>query len=288
MTQADARRSEGGGEAAEDVVYVYGIVRDGFDAGRVPEGIDDAAVRATRASKVAALASRLPRSVYGAGAIDRNSGDVTWLSPRAMAHDRVLTWAHDHGGVVPLPMFSMWESEESLARWLADRAAELSRVFDKIADADEFGLRVHRRDAIMMQSIDDIDPAMAELKKEAAAASPGQRDLLERKRAERGKGAVRAASQRLSQEIFQQLRARSRDATSLPLTPSDAGGGKATEGTLVLNGAFLVDRRRNEDFRAAVAALARDHERRGLAFDFTGPWPPYNFVGEPRAAARAQ
>jgi hypothetical protein len=247
-------------------------------------------VRTTGAPGIAALVSRLPRSVYGAQAIDLHSGDVTWVSPRAMTHDRVLTWAHDHGGVVPLPMFSMWETEESLARWLSDREAELARVFDRIADADEFGLRVHRRDEIMMQSIDEVDAEMAQLVKEAAAASPGQRYLLERKLAERGKGVVRAASQRLSKEIYQQLRTRSRDALSLPLTPADASG--ATEGTLVLNAAFLVDRRQNGDFRAAVAALSRDHEPRGLAFDFTGPWPPYNFVGdrpgEPRAAARAR
>ena len=292
MTQADARR-KGGGDEADDVVYVYGIVREGFDAAMAPGGIDDARVSATRAADVAALISRVPRGVYGAEAIEKNSGEVAWVSPRAMAHDRVLTWAHDHGGVVPLPMFSMWESEGSLGRWLGDRTAELTAVFDRIADADEFGLRVHRRDDIMMRSIDDLDADMAQLVKDAEAASPGQRYLLERKLAERGKSAVRAASQRLSKEIYQQLLTKSRDALALPLTPSGTGGAtRVPEGTLVLNAAFLVDRRLNVDFRAAVAALARTHEPRGLVFDFTGPWPPYNFVGdtsrEPRAAARAR
>ena len=57
------------------------------------------------------------------------------------------------------------------------------------------------------------------------------------------------------------------------------------DATLVLNGAFLVDRNRLDAFRAAVGAHVRDYQPRGLAFDFTGPWPPYNFVSAPGGAA---
>jgi hypothetical protein len=46
----------------------------------------------------------------------------------------------------------------------------------------------------------------------------------------------------------------------------------------VLNAAFLVDRKRLDEFRAAVGSHVREYQPRGLAFDFTGPWPPYNFV----------
>jgi hypothetical protein len=281
MTYGDARSSTG----AADVVYVYGIVGNGFDARRAPGGIDDRPVGVTSTSRFGALMSRLPRSAYGADAIETNSADVGWLSPRATAHDRVLTWAHDHGGVVPLPMFSMWESEATLARWLDERSADLASAIARVAGADEFGLRVHRRDAAMLESIDEIDQDIARLKREAQAASPGQRYLLERKLSERGKDAVRAASRRIASEVYERLRVRAREAESLPLTP-EGGSGRAVEGTLVLNAAFLVDRARNQDFRAEVAALMREHERRGLAFDFTGPWPPYNFAGDARREPR--
>jgi hypothetical protein len=283
MTHADARSRE----HAAHVVYVYGIVGEGFEAARAPGGVDDAPVRVTSGSRIGAVISALPRSAYGADAIEKNSAEVSWLSPRAMAHDRVLTWAHGHAGVVPLPMFSMWESEQTLARWLDERSDELRALVERVSGADEFGLRVHRRDAAMMESIDDLDDDMARLKKEAQAASPGQRYLLERKLAERGKDAIRAASRSIARDAYEQLRARSRDAVSLPLTPDvDVGGGRAMEGTLVLNAAFLVERAHNEVFRSTVAAIMREHERRGLAFDFTGPWPPYNFVGDARGEPR--
>ena len=268
-----------------DVIYVYGIVRDELDSTRVPDGIDDGRVAKISSGVHAALVSRLSSQAYAPSEVEARSGDVSWLSPRAMAHDRVLTWAHDHGGVIPLPMFSMWESTGSLSRWLDDRASELGDIFARIADADEFGLRVHRRDALMMQAIDSLDDDVARLKREAEHASPGQRYLLERKVAEQGKNAVRAASQRLARDAFDRLRLLSRDAIARPLAPE---ANRVPDATIVLNAAFLVERKRNAGFRAAVADLVRDLEPRGLAFDFTGPWPPYNFVGaETLRGARA-
>ena len=234
--------------------------------------------------RIAALVSRVPESAYGASAVEEKSGDVEWLSPRAMAHDRVLTWAQEHGGVIPMPMFSLWRSEEALTKSLADQASDLSSVFERVSGADEFGLRVHRRDTVMLESIHEFDPDMAKLRQQAQAASPGQRYLLERKLADEGKGAVRAAAQRMAKQIFEELRAISRDALSRPLTP-EPGGGRVPDATLVLNGAFLVDRKRVDEFRAAVGAHVRDYQPRGLAFDFSGPWPPYNFVSKGGRAA---
>jgi hypothetical protein len=47
---------------------------------------------------------------------------------------------------------------------------------------------------------------------------------------------------------------------------------------MVLNAAFLVERRRTEVFEAAVQELDRANGER-LGFMLAGPLPPYNFVG---------
>jgi hypothetical protein len=257
------------------VIYVYGLVRDGFRAARLPPGLDEASVELRTAGGFSALVSRLARAEYDSEAVERNSGNVPWLSPRAMAHDRVLTWAQEHGGVIPLPMFSLFSDERALSTALERQSATLRDAFQRVSDADEFGVRVHRRDDRMMAVVDELDPALATLRAEANAASPGQRYLIERKIAEEGKAAVRAAAKRMARGIFDRLQALSRQAVARPLTP-DAG--RDADATLVLNGAFLVDRARVEEFRAAVGEIVVAHEPRGLTLDFTGPWPPYHFV----------
>jgi len=179
-------------------------------------------------------------------------------------------------------MFSMWGSEQALALSLRENESALGVIFERVRGADEFGLRVHRRDAAMLEVVDTLDADIAAIRREAEAAPPGQRYLLERKIAERVKTAVRSLSQRMAREIFDELRRFARESISRPLTPDS---GRATDATMVLNGAFLVGRDQLDAFRAAVGAHVRDYEAKGLSFDFTGPWPPYNFVGENGAAA---
>jgi Gas vesicle synthesis protein GvpL/GvpF len=262
---------------ARDLVYVYGIVPATFDLTGAPAGLDDAPVSLVKRGDTAALTSHVASETYAAETIEQRSGDVSWLSPRAQAHDRVLTWAQERDVVLPLPIFSMWGSDESVAKSLETQRKRIASLLQRVSGADEFGLRVHRRDQELLASIDTLDADAARLRAEAQAASPGQRYLLERKLAEHSKGAVRAAAQRMAREIFEQLRALSRDAIARPLTPDRA---RVDEASMVLNGAFLVERRKLDAFRAAVAAAMRDYGARGLAFDFTGPWPPYNFVAE--------
>jgi hypothetical protein len=263
-------------DATDFVIYAYGLVpRDSANA-RFPAGIDDAPVEVHRTPVAGVLLSRLPASHYAPGIIEQSSGEVSWLSPRAMAHDRVLTWAQEHGGVIPLPMFTMFGSEDALMHSLGERAQGIERAFRRVAGADEFGVRIHRRHERMLAAIDRLDPDLDALRREAAKAPPGQRYLLERKIDERARTSVRAVSQRIAREVYDALRIIARDAVARPLTP-DAS---RTDVTLVLNGAFLVDRPRVDEFRAAVGARIREHEPSGLAFDFSGPWPPYNFVAE--------
>jgi hypothetical protein len=258
------------------LLYVYGAVAPGFDASRAPAGLDDAKVEVLRGGSFAALLSRLPSDDYSPQRIEARSGEMEWVTPRALAHDRVMTWAQEHGGIIPMPMFSLWSGDAAIGEMLASRDAELRRAFERVAGADEYGLRIHRRDAEMLAHIHELDPDIAEVRRQADAAAPGQKYLLERKIAEQSKQAIRAASQRIAREAYAALEPLSREAMLRPLTPPASA---PADTTLVLNAAFLVERARLDAFRAELTKHMRSGEPRGLTFDFTGPWPPYNFVG---------
>ena len=257
------------------LLYAYGIVPPGFDAAGAPPGVEESTVFVIPAGPGAALVSRVPEAAFAPAIVEARAGDMKWVTPRAVAHDRVLTWAQERGGIIPMPMFSLWAEEATLRASLAERDAELRRTFEKVAGCDEYGLRVHRRDREMLEKAHELDPGIAALRGEAKAASPGQRYLLERKIGEQSRQAVRVASQRLAKEAYAALQPLARAAVVRPLTPSSAS---PEDATLVLNAAFLVDRARYDAFRAELTRHLRSAEAVGLAFDFTGPWPPYNFV----------
>ncbi|HEY4306830.1 MAG TPA: GvpL/GvpF family gas vesicle protein [Gemmatimonadaceae bacterium] len=261
--------------------YVYGVVPADFSAASMPEGLDAAAVFLERgvSGGATALVSQLDRPDYQPTAIEEHSGSVEWLSPRALAHDRVLTWASDHGAVVPFPMFSLFSGRSALQTMLGDRAEQLSATLSRIGNAREYALRVYRVDAELLATIHTLSPKLQEMASNAAKASPGQRYLLERKLDGEKRTEMRAVTQCIVDEIENGLRTSARGVlrSSIPRV-ADAD---AARGTMVLNAAFLVAPDALSAFQETLTALVHNRGTQGFRFDFTGPWPPYHFVKEP-------
>jgi Gas vesicle synthesis protein GvpL/GvpF len=268
-----------GSPATQSIWYVYGIVPESTPMTSVPGGIDDAGVAIERHAGVAALVSVLDDSGYAPSSIEASSGDVEWLSPRAVAHDRVLTWASDHGPVVPLPMFSMFSGQTALHRMLSDRSSQLGATLARVGRGREYALRVYRVDAELLAAVPSLSPRLAALADTAAAASPGQRYLLERKLDGERKTEMRAVTQQIVGEIVDLLSPHALSVARSPI-PKAADADVAARGTMILNAAFLVAPASVDAFQRTLTSLVERHGPHGLRFDFTGPWPPYHFVTE--------
>jgi len=264
---------------ASSIWYVYGIVPSEMPRATMPTGLDDAEVRLEPHAGVAALVSVLDEKQYAPATLETNSGNVEWLSPRAVAHDRVLTWASDHGPVVPLPMFSLFSGGDAVRTMLHDRAEQLSSTLARVARGREYALRVYRIDAELLRAMTSLSPRLEELAGVAASASPGQRYLLERKLDSEKKTELRALSQRIVEEIVSALSPQAEQTTRSPIPR--AVDADAARGTMVLNAAFLVATDRLKAFQKTLTSLVARHDAHGFRFDFTGPWPPYHFVNEP-------
>ncbi len=268
-----------GSAASNAVWYVYGIVPAETPHAALPTGLDDVNVTIEPHEGVAALVSVLDAGQYAPSALETNSGDVEWLSPRAVAHDRVLTWASDHGPVVPLPMFSLFSGRDAVRTMLRDRAPQLSSTLARVARGREYALRVYRVDAELLGVVTSLSPRLEELAGVAASASPGQRYLLERKLDGEKKTELRAVSRRIVDEIVDELAPQAEETVRSPIPR--AVDGEASRGTMVLNAAFLVAPGGLQAFQRTLTSLVARHDAHGFRFDFTGPWPPYHFVNEP-------
>ena len=271
---------------AQSIWYVYGIVSSEMPETTLPVGLDDTGVALERHDRIAALVSVLESDQYAPAALEMNSGDVEWLSPRAVAHDRVLTWASDRGGgaVVPLPMFSLFSGQQAVRAMLRERASQLASTLARVAKGREYALRVYRVDAELLGAIASLTPRLKEMAKTAESASPGQRYLLERKLDGEKKVELRSLSQKIVEDIVNELRPHTLSVVRSPI-PRVVEAETATRGTMVLNVAFLVAPEQFEALQRTLTSLVAVHGAHGFRFDFTGPWPPYHFVNEPGPAA---
>jgi hypothetical protein len=261
----------------ERLSYVYGVVRPSLEARAAPAGIDGGAVSLIPNDDVAALATSVSAADYSPDSVEALTADVDWVSERAMAHDRVLTWASDNGPVIPFPMWTLFRDSKAVAAMLKKRIGELQDTFARIGDGREFIVRVYVQPAVLNDKLGDWSGEVRSLEAEAAKASPGQRYLLERKIESLRKDAGRDMASRAAGEIHDSLRSVAIE--GVREQPVNAGAPRE-QGRAILNASFLVAPSRVVEFQGALTAMVNKYEPSGFKFDFTGPWPPYHFVGE--------
>jgi hypothetical protein len=261
----------------ERLCYVYGVVQSSLETVTAPKGIDGAAVNLIPNGDVAALATSVSADDYSPDKVEALTADVDWVSQRAAAHDRVLTWASDAGAVIPFPMWTLFRDAKGVKGMLSKRKNELGQTFRRIAAGREFIVRVYVQPAILKGHLGEHSAELTVLEAEAAKASPGQKYLLERKIENVRRDAGRDVTTAVASEIHDALRAQSMEAVREQ--PVNAGAPRE-QGRAILNASFLVAPPHVVDFQRALTAMVNKYEPSGFKFDFTGPWPPYHFVGE--------
>ena len=253
------------------VEYVYCVVPATFVLSSAPRGIDRAPVRSIVRADVAALVTALDADEYSGDAPSERMGDPEWLTPRAVAHDAVITWAADRGAVVPFSMWTMFSDERAVSEMLDDRHDEFRTMLNRVSGARELCVRISADQAALAHVAEQMDDRLGELERQADVASPGQAYLLRRKLAELRKSATRDAGSRIAGLAHAALSDHSRESVA-------GGSSVANEPGVLLDGAYLVDNDHYDAFRSSLTELIATYGPVGLSFDFTGPWPPYHFV----------
>jgi hypothetical protein len=257
--------------------YVYGVVRPSLEMATVPKGIDGGAVNLIPKGEVAALATSVSADDYAPDRVEALTADVDWVSQRAIAHDRVLTWASDNAAVIPFPMWTLFRDVPAVKAMLSKRMKELLGTFARIADGKEFIVRVYVQPGVLKNRLGEHNSELTALEAEAAKASPGQKYLLQRKIENLRRDAGRDVASKVAEEIHGSLSAVSTE--TVREQPVNSGAPRE-QGRAILNAAFLVAPPRVIQFQQALTAMVNQYEPSGFKFDFTGPWPAYHFVGE--------
>lgn len=253
------------------IEYVYCVVPAGLSVSESPRGIDRTSVRHVAYAELAALVGSLDAGEYSGDTPAARMGDPEWLTPRAVTHDALITWAGDRGAVVPFPMWVMFSNEAAVVEMLRARAEEFREALDRVGGAKEFGVRVSGDQAALAAAADKMDTALAALEQQASVSRPGQAYLLRRKLADARKAATRDAAVRIVEQTHDALSGGSRASVARATALANEPG-------VLLDGAYLVADEEYEQFRTILTEIMATYEPVGLRFDFTGPWPPYHFV----------
>jgi hypothetical protein len=254
--QSGGRRATGA--ALDQGKYVYCIIEcDEMQRSFGPIGIGGRGdqVYTVHHGGLAAVVSDTPVVVY----------DPT--RENALTHERVNETVMREFTVIPMSFGAIFRTEDDVREFIKDTSDALRDVLHKMRDKIEFGLKVNWDPELAVKEVEDESEEIRRLKEEILSnrlastyfARMQLGRLVEQAMSEKQDAYVRA--------IYDHLRD-----YAVASRHNKPIGDK-----MILNAAFLVERDKQAEFDHAVQDIAHHYEGR-LRFNFTGPWPPYNFV----------
>jgi hypothetical protein len=229
--------------------------------------------------EVRAVVSYVPADVYDADSIETRLQDLSWVAEQGVGHETVVAWFVDHSEILPASLFTLYSGDDALRGAMSKRSTQLASELARLKNKREWDVKISVNEKELERHAAALSPRIAELEQEAAAAAPGKRYLLERKRNDLLKTETRSAANALANDAFAAVKAIAVDHRVLPIprTTDDL--------PVILHGALLVERERETDLVVALEDASQRLEGRGLTVAFSGPWAAYRITGDDERSA---
>ncbi|MFJ1576735.1 GvpL/GvpF family gas vesicle protein [Streptomyces sp. NPDC088182] len=250
---------------------------------------ENSPVRPLSLGALTAVVQHVEAARFSEDAWRERLSDQGELERCARAHHHVVSAVAARGATVPLPLATLYRSDERARRGLRQDAERFHTVLRRIEGRVEWGVKVYAapppRPAAAQTPAPSPSPSPSSSSPSSSSSSAGAgrgrpssgdgRAYLDRKRGiqkrreQHHDEALRAAetvdtAMRTVAAASRHLRTHVQE----PLEPRR---------TQVLNAAYLVDEKRYDDVARTVRALRRST---GMDIEMSGPWVPYSFVGE--------
>lgn len=264
----------------DDLVYVYGVVGgEALDMEQVPplQGIvPDVPVELVPAGNFAVVVSRVAREIFAVPEAAADAGR-DGATDRALAHHRVLSGLAALCTVAPVKYGALCRGMDDILALFERHGGAFEHLLARVAGAQEWGVKLFA-DREASRAAAEAAPAVAALKAELDAASPGKAFFVRKKLQAVIDGEMQVMLARWADHMHEQIAAHARESAPNPVHRLLTTGTPGHAPILVLDAAYLVDRVRETDFHQCLAKLADSVAAQGCALKLTGPWPPYSFA----------
>lgn len=250
-------------------LYVYCVARG--DSSRLfgPIGLDSQVVYTLGREGICAVVHNCQAEPYQSEVPQVVEG---WV----VAHQNVVAAATEAFGTV-LPMaFDMivrggpgGEAVAALQAWLDEKRERFTGLLDRLAGKAEYGVQVlWDREAIAASLVEGDDDLRA-MRDEARTKPKGLAHLLQQKLAKAVREAMQRQADLFARDFYTRIRGCVEDVRVDKLKRAEGGR------QMLLNLSCLMQVGSGDLGRV----LDEIRETKGISVRFTGPWPPYGFVG---------
>jgi len=195
-----------------------------------------------------------------------------------LAHQYVVDLAtKQFDTVIPLTFDTIFKGDdETLKKWLSEEYRQLKALLLKLEGKAEYGVQIFLENDFVNKMIGGNEE-IQRLKEEVKNKSRGAAYLFTKKLEKRIHLEEEASKNKYAKQLYDQIR-NLVDEVKAESTKREVP--KEWQGKqLILNLACLAHR---DKIQSLGNMLGEVNKREGFVVRFTGPWPPYSFVGEIR------
>jgi hypothetical protein len=257
-----SRPAESAREAApahpddNQVIWVYAVTTD--LSPRLLSGLSGVAgepIRVVTETGLSAVVGTVSDSTRSGKPLTNLLVGLTAIEKAGRAHHEVIAWLAEDRPVLPLRLATVYPDDATIRLLLAERHTELSVLLESFRGTQEWGVKVYVQPWADGAECDPFTGATSE---------PGSLLAME---------PLWAKAEACAEDIGQAL---SDIAVATRRRPSPDPRFGDDSGWMVLNGAYLLDVERADEFAEIVESVAAEHA--ALRADVSGPWPPYSFA----------
>lgn len=257
----------------KELIYLYCVSQKGPNL----KGLDGGNIYYVHHHGIYAVVSKVSEDEFSEENLKKNLSDIEWIKAKVKIHENVIERIIPYSSVIPFKFGTIFNTEDNLKGMLEEYIERFNDNLMYLDSKEEWGVKIYCDIDRLKKRIIKEDGEILKIEEEINLSSPGKGYFLKKKRDELIREGVNKRINEYSQVSFEILKELSSDERINKLLPKEVTERKEE---MVLNSAFLVEKERVLEFVQAVDGLNTRYNNNGLNLDYTGPWPPYNFVGE--------
>jgi hypothetical protein len=195
--------------------------------------------------------------------MDSNMNDI-------VAHQRVVEAAREIATVLPVRFGVILKNDEGIKKLLATSYKDYSVKIARVRGKDEIGIKVLLDKSSLKKIQTQVQEQSSEIQKiksEISSAQPGASYFMKLRLQDAVKNETLRKIDQMVGEINRALGGAAEDTKMM----------KNEVGDIVLNTAYLVDKKKISGFDAKVKELRDRFDSQGMTIHRSGPWAPYSF-----------
>jgi hypothetical protein len=256
-------------------VYLFCLAR----LNRLPPPLDGkgldgkSPIQVVAFADLAAVCCSVPlKDFCGPEAEDRLQ-DLTWIGPRILRHQKVVAEVMGYSPVLPARFGTIFSSPVVLQEVLQRHHDIIAGFLGQVTNQAEWAVKGMLDRALAQEKL--ASRRLVKAAKQMEGLSPGRRYFQEQRLRAGCAQDLQEWLQKIGRELWTELGGEAAAGRERrPLSREASGSDK----DMVWNWAFLVADEAVAGFKARIQEANARYADRGLALEFTGPWPPYSFT----------